>query len=119
MPPPASLSHPEEDFTKTPPAVQALVLAQREEIWALREQIAVLSEQLSKNSKNSSRPPSSDPPSVEKPKRSPSGGLIDEVSIYDRTLSADEVEQNFKAEGLAVNAAGKLALTWGGIKLSR
>ena len=40
-------------------------------------------------------------------------GLIDEVSIYDRTLSADEVEQNFKAEGLAVNAAGKLALTWG------
>ena len=46
-------------------------------------------------------------------------GLIDEVSIYDRTLSADEVEQNFKAEGLAVNAAGKLALTWGGIKLSR
>ena len=46
-------------------------------------------------------------------------GLIDEVSIYDRTLSADEVEQNFNAGGLAVNAAGKLALTWGGIKLSR
>ena len=46
-------------------------------------------------------------------------GLIDEVSVYDRTLSADEVEQNFNAEGLAVNAAGKLALTWGGIKLSR
>ena len=43
-------------------------------------------------------------------------GLIDEVSIYDRTLSADEVEQNFNAEGLAVNAAGKLALTWGGYK---
>ena len=47
------------------------------------------------------------------------GGLIDEVSIYDRTLSADEVEQNFNAEGLAVNAAGKVALTWGGIKPSR
>ena len=46
-------------------------------------------------------------------------GLIDEVSIYDRTLSADEVKRNFRAEGLAVNAAGKLALTWGGIKLSR
>ena len=46
-------------------------------------------------------------------------GFIDEVSIYDRTLSADEVEQNFEADGLAVNAAGKLALTWGGIKLSR
>ena len=46
-------------------------------------------------------------------------GLIDEVSIYDRTLSADEVKQNFNAEGLAVNAAGKVALTRGGIKLSR
>ncbi len=46
-------------------------------------------------------------------------GLIDEVSIYDRTLSADEVKRNFRAEGLAVNPAGKLALTWGGIKLSR
>ena len=46
-------------------------------------------------------------------------GILDEVSIYDRTLSADEVEQNFIAGGLAVNAAGKLALTWGGIKLSR
>ena len=73
MPLPASLPVTEEDFTKTPPAVQALVLAQWEEIRGLREQIAVLTEQVSKNSKNSSRPPSSDPPSVEKAKRSPSG----------------------------------------------
>lgn len=77
---PTSLSLTEEDFNKTPPAVQALVIAQWEEIMALREQISalqqeisVLTEQVSKNSKNSSRPPSSDPPSVEKPKRSPSG----------------------------------------------
>ena len=77
---PTSLPLTEEDFNKTPPAVQALVLAQweeilvlREQISALREQIAVLTEQVSKNSKNSSRPLSSDPPSVEKPKRPRSG----------------------------------------------
>ena len=45
-------------------------------------------------------------------------GIIDEVSIYDRALSADEVEQNFNAEGIAVNSAGKAALTWGAIKSS-
>ena len=51
-------------------------------------------------------------------------GVIDEVSIYDRNLSADEVKQNndtpTQASGVvAVDTAGKLALTWGGIKLSR
>jgi hypothetical protein len=51
-------------------------------------------------------------------------GVIDEVSVYDRTLSADEVKQNndtpTQASGVvAVDTAGKLALTWGGIKLSR
>ena len=45
-------------------------------------------------------------------------GLIDEVSVYDKTLSADEVEQNFNADGLAVNSAGKATLTWGAIKAS-
>lgn len=48
-------------------------------------------------------------------------GRIDDASIYDRELDEDEVMQNFEAGplDLAVNAAGKLALTWGGIKLSR
>jgi len=51
-------------------------------------------------------------------------GQIDEVSIYDRTLTDDEVKQNndttTQASGVvAVDTAGKLALTWGGIKLSR
>ena len=51
-------------------------------------------------------------------------GVIDEVSIYDRALSADEVKQNndtpTQASGVvSVDTAGKLALTWGGIKLSR
>ncbi len=48
-------------------------------------------------------------------------GFIDEVSVYDRTLSADEVKQNYDTDtqATAVESAGKVALTWGGIKLSR
>ena len=46
-------------------------------------------------------------------------GLIDEVVIYDRALSAKEVKQNFESKGLAVNPAGKLAARWAEIKVSR
>ena len=45
-------------------------------------------------------------------------GTLDEVRIYDRALSEAEITQNFAAEGLAV-AAGKLALTWGWVKLAK
>ena len=46
-------------------------------------------------------------------------GSIDEASIYDRMLDEGEVEQNFEAGPLpqAVDSAGKLALTWGKIKV--
>lgn len=44
-------------------------------------------------------------------------GIIDEVGIYDRVLSEDEIVQNMNAEGMAVvNPTKKLALTWGEIK---
>ncbi len=49
-------------------------------------------------------------------------GVIDEVSVYDRTLSADEVKQNYDTDtqaATAVDSAGKVALIRGGIKLSR
>jgi len=47
-------------------------------------------------------------------------GTIDEVAIYNRALSEDEVEQNFTAlDGFAVESTKKLALTWGEIKVSR
>lgn len=48
-------------------------------------------------------------------------GIIDEVAIYDRTLDSDEIEGNFEAEALnlAVSPGGKLAGTWGKIKVSR
>ncbi len=46
-------------------------------------------------------------------------GMIDNVRIYDRILTEDEVKQNFEAESdslSVVEAAGKLALTWGTLK---
>ena len=44
-------------------------------------------------------------------------GYVDEFRIYDRALSAAEVANNFKAEGLAVHPnLGKLSLTWGYIR---
>ena len=47
-------------------------------------------------------------------------GIIDEVRIYNRALSEDEVVQNMNAEGLAVvGPVSKLALSWGAIKVSR
>ena len=46
-------------------------------------------------------------------------GLIDEVGIYDRTLTEDEVERNYNAKGLAVSPQNKLATAWGEIKASR
>lgn len=46
-------------------------------------------------------------------------GLIDEVGIYNRALSDDEIRQNFNANGLDVSPQEKLAIVWGAIKVSR
>ena len=47
-------------------------------------------------------------------------GLIDEVRIYDRSLTADEVTQNFESKiGLSVQAAEKLSVVWGALKTER
>jgi hypothetical protein len=49
-------------------------------------------------------------------------GMIDEVRIYKRVLSADEVSRNFEttsnviAEERAVRPKGNLAITWGSVK---
>lgn len=42
-------------------------------------------------------------------------GLLDEVRLYSRALSVEEIDGLVKG-GLAVNLAGKLAITWGEIK---
>ena len=46
-------------------------------------------------------------------------GVIDEISVYNRALSAAEVKKNKLAKGLTVKPRGKLALVWGGVKLDR
>ena len=44
-------------------------------------------------------------------------GVIDEVRIYDRPLTAGEVTRNFKSKiGLSVQAAEKLPIVWGKLK---
>ena len=46
-------------------------------------------------------------------------GLIDEVGIYDRALTDDEIKKNFNSQGLAVSPQKKLAIAWGEIKVLR
>lgn len=43
-------------------------------------------------------------------------GLIDEIGIYNRVLTDNEIQTNFKSQGLAVSPQGKLAIVWGKIK---
>ena len=52
----------------------------------------------------------------------PFNGIIDEVAVYDRALSEDEIRRNFDAKAatsFAVEPSEKLAGTWGEIKASR
>ncbi len=43
-------------------------------------------------------------------------GIIDEVLIYNRAVSANEVKQLFMAQGLSVEPRSKLTTQWGNIK---
>ncbi|MBM3242874.1 LamG domain-containing protein [Candidatus Poribacteria bacterium] len=45
-------------------------------------------------------------------------GVIDELVIYNRTLSEAEVAKNFDAKGLSVEPMVRVTLTWGEIKKS-
>jgi transposase len=71
---------PPEIWDRTPPEAQALILsllatveAMKGEIAALKAEVADLKSRLDQNSSNSHKPPSSDPPSVAKPTKSPTG----------------------------------------------
>ncbi len=46
----------------------------------------------------------------------PHNGLIDEVKIYNRALSIDEINHNMKSSGLSVDLAHQLATYWAKIK---
>lgn len=43
-------------------------------------------------------------------------GVIDDVLLYNRALSPEEVKQNYTARGFAVDAAGSLVTLWGRLK---
>ena len=43
-------------------------------------------------------------------------GAVDEVRIYKKVLTPEEIKQNFESQGLTVQPTGKLSLTWGRIK---
>ncbi len=63
-----------EEWAQTPSAVQAFVLSLVVRVQALEAEVAALHEQLNRNSRNSSRPPSSDGPAVPpKPRRRAKG----------------------------------------------
>jgi len=63
-----------EDWAATPRAVKALVLSLLETVAALQKRVAELEERVNQNSRNSSKPPSSDTPNAPPPpKHTPSG----------------------------------------------
>jgi hypothetical protein len=43
-------------------------------------------------------------------------GIIDEVLIYNKALSENEIKQNLAAKGLAVDTKSKLAICWGDLR---
>ena len=43
-------------------------------------------------------------------------GLIDEVRLYNRALTEDEVQESMKDPNVAIEPAGKIAVAWGEIK---
>lgn len=44
-------------------------------------------------------------------------GIIDEVRLYNRALDEDEVAAVMESESLTVEASGKIAVTWGQLKI--
>ena len=46
-------------------------------------------------------------------------GTIDEVFLFNRAISADEVEEIMDNEFLSVDLAGKTAITWAAVKARR
>jgi hypothetical protein len=81
---PDSLPITEEDFNKTPPVVQALVLTLWEKVSVLEAEISALREQVAQNSTNSSRPPSSDRHRL----RNRNGPLRDESPVVNPVMRA-------------------------------
>lgn len=77
-------------------SLRELVARQQEQIAELVKRVATLEERLQKNSSNSSKPPSQDPPSVKRPKKPATGrsrgGQVGHTGIGRKMLPLDQVD---------------------------
>ncbi len=90
----------EEEWAQTPPAVQEFVLALITRTQELEAEVAALREQVNRNSRNSSQPPSSDGPGVSpkqrqrsKSKRKP-GGQPGHKGTTRKLVPIEQVEES-------------------------
>ena len=104
-----------EDWNATPLVVRELVLALLQQSEQLQQRLAALEERLNQNSRNSSKPPSSDPPTTPAyPKRIPSGRKVGGQPGHvgqTRTLkSREHVQQVIELRPISCNTCGALLL---------
>jgi len=112
---PSELPITEEDWNRTPTAVQAVVLAVWQQVQALQVEVAQLREQVGRNSQNSSQPPSSDAPSVRpRPKRPPSGrkpgGQAGHLGHGRKLIPVEQVQHVLDLKPTACDQCGALLL---------
>jgi transposase len=122
MPLPLELPITEDDWKRTPPAVQAVVIALWQQVQALQAQVAALQaevaqlrEQVGRNSQNSSKPPSSDAPSAPpRPKRAPSGrkagGQPGHTGHGRKLVSVEQVKRVMDLKPTACDQCGALLM---------
>lgn len=104
-----------EDWNATPLAVRELVLRLLQQSEQLQQRIAALEERLNQNSRNSSKPPSSDPPATRSyPKRTPSGrkvgGQPGHVGHTRPLKPLDQVQDVIELRPTSCGACGALLL---------
>jgi transposase len=103
------------DWAETPQAVRILVLALQQQVVTLSERVSALEERTHKTSRNSSQPPSSDPPSVpvhRKGKRSvrQQGGQRGHRGTGRPLVPPEQVDQIVDATPTACGQCGHLLL---------
>ena len=104
-----------EDWEKTPVSVQAVIVTLWQEIPTLKAQLEKLRERVNKNSQNSSKPPSSDPPqkrSYPKPELSgeKQGGRKGHHGHGRKLKGAEEVSKIVKSLPTVCKECGTLLL---------
>ena len=104
-----------DDWNATPLAVRELVLHLLQHLGVLEQQLAQLQERLNQNSRNSSKPPSSDPPTTPRyPKRTPSGrkagGQPGHVGHTRPLKPLDQVQDIIELRPTSCGACGALLL---------